>query len=47
MNRDYKATPHEQYGGRELDYSRGKCLGRSSAIKFGMYTVGASDDYDQ
>lgn len=47
MNWGYKTTPQEHCGGRELDFSRGKCLGGSSAINFGMYTVGARDDYDQ
>ncbi|KAI9150115.1 Pyranose dehydrogenase [Paramyrothecium foliicola] len=32
---------------RELDYSRGKGLGGSSAINFGVYTVGARDDYEE
>jgi choline dehydrogenase-like flavoprotein len=47
LNWGYKTTPQEHCSGREIDYSRGKCLGGSSAINFGVYTVGAKDDYDQ
>ncbi|KAJ5618500.1 hypothetical protein N7528_006611 [Penicillium herquei] len=46
MNWGYKTVPQDECGGRELDYSRGKGLGGSSAINFGVYTVGAKDDYD-
>ncbi|KAL4945759.1 hypothetical protein BDV06DRAFT_229949 [Aspergillus oleicola] len=46
MNWGYKTTPQENCAGREIDYSRGKVLGGSSAINFGVYTVGARDDYD-
>ncbi|OJJ33602.1 hypothetical protein ASPWEDRAFT_114784 [Aspergillus wentii DTO 134E9] len=47
LNWGYKTTPQEHCNGREIDYSRGKVLGGSSAINFGFYTVGARDDYDQ
>jgi choline dehydrogenase-like flavoprotein len=47
LNWGYKTTPQEHCNGRELDYSRGKGLGGSSAINFGVYTVGARDDYDE
>jgi choline dehydrogenase-like flavoprotein len=47
LNWGYKTTPQEHCSGRQIDYSRGKCLGGSSAINFGVYTVGARDDYDQ
>ena len=33
--------------GREIDYSRGKGLGGSTAINFCVYTRGASADYDR
>ncbi|KAJ6023699.1 hypothetical protein N7540_004496 [Penicillium herquei] len=46
MNWGYKTVPQEACSGRVLDYSRGKGLGGSSAINFGVYTVGAKDDYD-
>ncbi|KAI1337491.1 hypothetical protein F5Y15DRAFT_390578 [Xylariaceae sp. FL0016] len=47
MNWGYKTTPQADCGGRELDYSRGLGLGGSSAINFGVYSVGARDDYDE
>ncbi|KAJ5960746.1 uncharacterized protein N7479_007896 [Penicillium vulpinum] len=47
LNWGYKTTPQEHCNGRELDYSRGKGLGGSSAINFGVYTVGARDDYNE
>ncbi|KAJ1322824.1 choline dehydrogenase [Microdochium nivale] len=47
MNWGYKTSPQTQCGGRELDYSRGLGLGGSSAINFGVYSVGARDDYDE
>ncbi|KAG9256225.1 uncharacterized protein F5Z01DRAFT_649499 [Emericellopsis atlantica] len=47
MNWGYKTSPQEQCGDREIDYSRGKGLGGSSAINFGVYTVGARDDYEE
>lgn len=47
MNWGYKTTPQEHCQGREVDYSRGKGLGGSSAINFGVYSVGAKDDYDE
>jgi choline dehydrogenase-like flavoprotein len=47
LNWGYKTVPQEQCNGREIDYSRGKGLGGSSAINFGVYTVGARDDYDE
>jgi choline dehydrogenase-like flavoprotein len=47
LNWGYKTTPQKYCNGRELDYSRGKGLGGGSAINFGVYTVGARDDYDE
>ncbi|KAL4950225.1 oxidoreductase [Aspergillus filifer] len=46
MNWGYTTTPQSNCAGRQIDYSRGKVLGGSSAINFGVYTVGARDDYD-
>ncbi|KAK4178548.1 hypothetical protein QBC36DRAFT_367604 [Triangularia setosa] len=46
MNWGYKTTAQEHCNNREIDYSRGKGLGGSSAINFGVFTVGAKDDYD-
>ncbi|KAH8879216.1 alcohol oxidase [Thozetella sp. PMI_491] len=47
MNWGYKTAPQEHCADRELDYSRGKGLGGSSAINFGVFTVGARGDYDE
>ncbi|RFU74908.1 hypothetical protein TARUN_7326 [Trichoderma arundinaceum] len=47
MNWGYKTSPQEHCNNRELDYSRGKGLGGSSAINFGVYSIGARDDYDE
>ncbi|KAJ6440108.1 glucose-methanol-choline (gmc) oxidoreductase [Purpureocillium lavendulum] len=47
MNWGYKTTPQEHCDDRELDYFRGKGLGGSSAVNFGVFTVGARDDYDE
>ncbi|KNG80075.1 glucose-methanol-choline (gmc) oxidoreductase [Aspergillus nomiae NRRL 13137] len=46
MNWGSQTSPQEHCNGRQLDYSRGKGLGGGSAINFGVYTVGARDDYD-
>lgn len=47
MNWGYKTTPQEDCNNREIDYSRGRCMGGSSAINFGVYSVGARDDYQE
>ena len=47
MNWGYKTAPQEHCQNREVDYSRGKGLGGSSAINFGVYSVGARDDYEE
>ncbi|KAG5287767.1 glucose-methanol-choline oxidoreductase [Histoplasma capsulatum G186AR] len=47
MNRGYKTVPQEYCNNRELDYSRGRGVGGSSAINFGVYSLGARDDYDE
>jgi choline dehydrogenase-like flavoprotein len=47
MNWGYKTIPQEQCNGRELDYSRGKGLGGSSAINFGVYSTGARCDFEE
>ncbi|KAI0423407.1 hypothetical protein F5Y09DRAFT_327450 [Xylaria sp. FL1042] len=47
LNWGYKTTPQDNCGGRELDYSRGRGLGGSSAINFGVFSVGARDDYEE
>lgn len=47
MNWGYKTTPQSDCNDREIDYSRGRCMGGSSAINFGVYSVGARDDYQE
>lgn len=47
MNWGYKTTPQSECNSREIDYSRGRGLGGSSAINFGVYSIGARDDYDE
>lgn len=47
MNWGYKTVPQPACNNREIDYSRGLGLGGSSAINFGVYTVGAKDDYEE
>jgi choline dehydrogenase-like flavoprotein len=47
MNWGYKTTPQTHCAGRELNYDRGRGLGGSSAINFGVFTVGARDDYEE
>ena len=47
MNWGYKTTAQEHCDNRELDYSRGKGLGGSSAINFGVFTRGAKANYDE
>ena len=46
-NWGYQTVPQSRLGGREIDYSRGKGLGGSTAINFCVYTRGPSVDYDQ
>jgi choline dehydrogenase-like flavoprotein len=47
MNWGFKTTPQSDCNNREIDYSRGRCMGGSSAINFGVYSVGARDDYQE
>ncbi|KAI1486370.1 hypothetical protein F5X96DRAFT_655330 [Biscogniauxia mediterranea] len=47
MNWGYKTAPQEHCVNREIDYSRGKGLGGTSAINFGVFSWGARDDYEE
>lgn len=47
MNWGYKTTPQAHCAGREIDYARGRGVGGSSTINFGVYSIGARDDYDE
>ena len=46
-NWGYKTSPQSQLRERELDYSRGKGLGGSTAINFCVYTRGPRAEYDR
>lgn len=47
MNWGYKTCAQPDCNGREIDYSRGLGMGGSSAINFGVYSVGARHDYNE
>ncbi|KAF1994742.1 GMC oxidoreductase [Amniculicola lignicola CBS 123094] len=47
LNWGYKTAPQHHLSGQEIDYSRGKGLGGSTAINFCGWTVGPRDDYDE
>ncbi|RDW71960.1 hypothetical protein BP5796_07994 [Coleophoma crateriformis] len=47
MNWGYKTTPQEYCKNREIDYSRGKGLGGSSAINFSCWLIGADEDFNE
>jgi choline dehydrogenase-like flavoprotein len=47
MNWHYKTAPQTHLAGQEIDYSRGKGLGGSTAVNFCGWTVGPRDDYDE
>lgn len=46
LNWGYRTQP-QQNGRQEIDYSRGRGLGGSTAINFCGWVVGADDDYDE
>ncbi|KAI9697245.1 MAG: hypothetical protein M1836_004809 [Candelina mexicana] len=47
LNWGYMTVPQEHAKGKQLDYSRGRGLGGSSAINFSVFTRGPRDDYDE
>jgi choline dehydrogenase-like flavoprotein len=47
LNWGYKTVPQPHLKGQEIDYSRGKGLGGSSAINFCCWVIGPSDDFDE
>jgi choline dehydrogenase-like flavoprotein len=47
LNWNYKTSPQTQLSGQEIDYSRGKGLGGTTAINFCGWVVGPRDDYDE
>ena len=47
MNWGYKTAPQVNCSNREADYSRGRGLGGTSSINFGIFTTGPRDDYEE
>jgi choline dehydrogenase-like flavoprotein len=47
MNWGFKTVPQTHLKGQQIDYSRGKGLGGSTAINFACWLVGADDDYNE
>jgi choline dehydrogenase-like flavoprotein len=47
LNWSYKTTSQHQLQGQEIDYSRGRGLGGSTAINFCGWVVGLRGDYDE
>ncbi|KAF2093220.1 alcohol oxidase [Rhizodiscina lignyota] len=47
LNWGYKTQPQPYLNDRAIDYSRGLGLGGSSAINFGIWTVGSEADYNR
>jgi hypothetical protein len=47
MNWGYKTVPQTHLTGQQIDYSRGKGLGGSTAINFACWLVGADEDYNE
>lgn len=47
LNWGYKSEPQANLAGRHIDYHRGKCLGGSSSLNYGCWTVGSKGDYDE
>lgn len=47
LDHGYMTTPQSALDGKKLPYARGKGLGGSSLTNFGLYTRGASADYDR
>jgi choline dehydrogenase-like flavoprotein len=47
MNWGYKTVPQTHLKGQQIDYSRGKGLGGSTAINFSCWVIGADEDYNE
>ena len=47
LNWNYKTAAQQHLRGQEINYSRGKGLGGSTAINFCGWVVGPSDDYEE
>lgn len=47
LNYGYKTVPQKHLNNQEIDYSRGKGLGGSSAINFACWVIGADEDFNE
>lgn len=47
LNWAFKTVPQTQLKGQQVDYSRGRGLGGTTAINFCAWVVGSRDDYDE
>jgi len=47
LNWGYKTAPQTHLKGQQVDYSRGKGLGGSTAINFSCWVVGADEDFEE
>ncbi|SMR50493.1 unnamed protein product [Zymoseptoria tritici ST99CH_1E4] len=47
LDHGYVSEPEPSLNDRELPYARGKGLGGSSILNFGVYLYGSSEDYDR
>lgn len=47
LDHGYVSEPEPTLGGRTIAYTRGKGLGGSSAVNFGVYLYGSGADYDK
>jgi choline dehydrogenase-like flavoprotein len=47
LNWGYKTLPQTHLKGQEIDYSRGKGLGGSTAINFSCWVIGADEDFNE
>lgn len=47
LNWGFKTEPQTHLKGQQIDYSRGKGLGGSSAINFSCWVIGADEDFEE
>ncbi|KAF2129381.1 GMC oxidoreductase [Dothidotthia symphoricarpi CBS 119687] len=47
LDHGYVSEPEPTLNGREITYTRGKGLGGSSILNFGVYLTGSSEDYNR
>lgn len=47
LNWGYKTEPQAHLNNQQIDYSRGKGLGGSTAINFSCWVVGADEDFNE